>query len=124
MLEELPDHLGLVLLVDVSHGEEELLRKGNRTSMCISYDSKVTGARGPVQREPGFRSLDDFQCITKRRADLVFFGSDTSPLAMEAVICRFLQHDGIIVVDAGSASVSRSELASKLSALGCGDSGC
>jgi hypothetical protein len=122
MLEELPDFLGAVLLVDVAPGEEEILRKGNQASVCISYDSTNTGARYPARREPGFRSLDDFQFITKRRADLVFFGSDTSPLVMGSVISRFLQSDGFIVIEAGSALVSRSQLASKLSWLGCGGS--
>jgi hypothetical protein len=122
MLEELPDSLDLVLLVDVSPGEEEILRKGNQTSICASYDSTITGARYPARREPGFRNLDEFQCTTKRRADLVFFGSDTSTPLMEVVIRQFLQDDGIIVIDAGSASVSRSELASKLPGLGCGES--
>jgi hypothetical protein len=40
---------------------------------------------------------------------------------MGAVIGKFLQDDGIVVIDAGLASVSRSELASRLSALGCSE---
>jgi hypothetical protein len=51
----------------------------------------------------------------------MFFGSETSSVVMNSVIRQFLQPDGIIVIDVGSSSVSRSELAGELSSLGCGD---
>jgi hypothetical protein len=121
MLEEIRDRLDLVLLVNVSPSEEDVLKKGNKDSICISHNSTNAVDRDPAQGGPGFQSLEDFQIVTKRRADLVFFGSNTSRLVMGAVICNFLQSDGIIVVDAASGSISRGELAMELAALGCGD---
>jgi hypothetical protein len=121
MLDELRDELRLVLLVNVAPSEEEILRKGNRTSICISYDSPVTDDNDPGGAEPGFRNHDDFQIVRKYRADLIFFGSNTSRVAMEVVLRDFLQNDGIIVLDAGPSSISRIELAGELPTLGCGD---
>jgi hypothetical protein len=75
MLEELPDSLDLVLFVDVSGEEEETLRNGNRTSVCISCNSTAERGGVPGCSELGFQSVDDFRLVSSKRADLVFFGS-------------------------------------------------
>jgi hypothetical protein len=121
MLEELRDQCDVVLLVNVSPGDEEALRKGNQTSVCISYDPTTTDGRSPGGSDRGFRTSDDFQRVKKHRTDLIFFGSNTSRLMTESVIREFLQSDGMVVIDAQSSSISRSELASELSAWGCDD---
>jgi hypothetical protein len=72
----------------------------------------------PARPELGFRSLDDFRLASKR-VDLMFFCSNASAQVMGGVIRRFLQDDGIVVIDAVSKVISRSELARDLPALGC-----
>jgi hypothetical protein len=119
MWDDLRDGLDLVIFANVSVDEEEELRKGNKNSVCISYDSGKTAAGDPVRCDLGFRSFDDFQ-VASKRADLIFFGSDTPAVLMGGVIRQFLQSDGIIVIDAGSSSVSRREVAQHLPAWGCG----
>jgi hypothetical protein len=98
MEEDLRDNLAVVLLVDVSPGEEGSLRKGNQNSVCISYDSTVAAVHDRARPDLGFRRSEDYQIIAKYRADLVLFGSDTSRLVMGSVIRDFLQDDGIIVI--------------------------
>jgi hypothetical protein len=120
MWDDLRDGLDLVIFANVSLDEEEELTKGNKNSVCISYDSAKTDGGDPVRCDLGFRSLEDFQ-VASKRADLIFFSSDTSRFVMGSVIQRFLQSDGIIVIDASSSSVSRGELAKELPALGCAD---
>jgi hypothetical protein len=121
MEEDLRDHLEVVLLVDVSPGEEESLMKGNQNSFCISYDSTVAAVQDRARSDLGFRRSEDYQIITKHRADLVLFDSETSRLVMRSVIRDFLQSDGIIVIDGRSSYISRIELARELSSTGCGD---
>jgi hypothetical protein len=122
MLDDLRDTLALVLLVDVSATEEDALRKGNKGSLCISYDSTARDGRDPFRPDLGFRSMDDFRAASKR-VDLVFFGSRADPWAMATIIHRFLQSDGIVAVGAGSASVSPPEISRGLGAIGC-EGGC
>jgi hypothetical protein len=118
MLGDLRDHFGLILLVNIPPGEDELLRKGSPTSTCITYDLTATDQHDPDRCDLGFRSLDDLR-IASKRADLVYFGSSVSAAVTGGVICRFLQDDGIVVVDAVSSAISRSELATDLSVFGC-----
>jgi hypothetical protein len=93
MWDDLRDRLDIVILVNVSADEEDKLRKGNETSICLSYDSKARDDRDPVRSDAGFRSLDDFQMASKR-ADLIFFGSSAPRVVMSSVIQQFLQSDG------------------------------
>jgi hypothetical protein len=75
--------------------------------MCISYDSTARDDPSPFRPDLGFRNMNDFRAASKC-VDVIFFGSRTDALTVGTVIHRFLQSDGIVVVVAGSASVSPS----------------